>query len=76
MEASTCPISRESYCIHPLALQIRPNQANDADQPTFQEILRMPYNEQQEWFDSMDAELAGLHRLKCFTIVNKAKAAG
>jgi hypothetical protein len=38
--------------------------------------LRRPYDEQQEWFDSMDAELAGLHHLKCFTIIDKAKAAG
>jgi hypothetical protein len=36
----------------------------------------MPYDEQQEWFDSMDAELAGLRHLKCFTIVDKLKAAG
>ena len=72
---TVCHLSQELYTVHPLALQMKLNESRD-DQPTYNEIARMPKDEQDLWTEAMNKEIQALVRFKCFEIVNQAKAAG
>ena len=71
----TCPFTGEIFEWHPFILSAK---ANQEDYPTLREIFRLPQEEQEAWFDSMDVEIEGLIKKECFEVVDRSivEAAG
>ena len=55
--------------MHPFTLAAK---ANTEDYPTLREVLRMPREEQDGWFDSMKEEMDSLLSKECFELVDRA----
>ena len=73
MDANSCPLSSEVYTIHPFALQVR---LEHADQPSLTQVLAMPHDEKNLWLESMNIELNALWAKECFELVDMDAATG
>lgn len=54
--------------IHPFSLATK---FENDDYPTFKEILKMPHDKQQKWFDSLDEELCVLFESGACELVDR-----
>ena len=57
MDSKTKELLDPDAAIHPFSLSAK---LESEDYPSFKEIIRMPADERQKWFDSMDEELKAL----------------
>ncbi|KAI2510177.1 hypothetical protein MHU86_4209 [Fragilaria crotonensis] len=62
------PFTNEVDWVHPFTLAAK---ASSADTPTFREILLLPPDEVELWYESMDIELQALHNKKTMTEINR-----
>ena len=63
------PFTNEVDWIHPFTLAAK---ASSADTPTLREILQLPPDEIELWYDSMDIELQALREKKTMTEINRS----